>query len=100
MVEMKSIRESAGRIAESSDISRARENFSLLSGSLTTVGRMFGGSGEQPVLRFYCPMAFDNQGGYWLQNKPGVENPYFGSMMFRCGKQTETISDGPLTRHE
>ena len=37
MKEMKSIREGASGIAESSDITRAREHFSLLSGSLTSV---------------------------------------------------------------
>jgi Cu(I)/Ag(I) efflux system membrane fusion protein len=92
MNELNQIRESAKGIETAANMVKAREQFSLLSGSLTAVARRFGASRKQPVLRFHCPMAFDNQGAYWLQNKTGVENPYFGSVMFRCGKQVETIA--------
>lgn len=34
---------------------------------------------------FFCPMAFDNQGGDWLQESAGIENPYFGDAMLNCG---------------
>ena len=37
--------------------------------------------------RFYCSMAFDNKGGYWMQDKPGLENPYFGRVMLNCGEE-------------
>jgi Cu(I)/Ag(I) efflux system membrane fusion protein len=37
-------------------------------------------------------MAFNNRGADWLQNQTGVENPYFGSAMFRCGDQVEIIT--------
>jgi Cu(I)/Ag(I) efflux system membrane fusion protein len=33
----------------------------------------------------HCPMALDNQGADWLQKDPELRNPYFGSMMLRCG---------------
>jgi hypothetical protein len=39
-------------------------------------------------------MANDNKGAYWLQNKKGTENPYFGSSMFNCGSQVEIVSPG------
>ena len=32
-----------------------------------------------------CPMANSNKGGYWLSNKPTVDNPYFGGEMLTCG---------------
>jgi len=94
MKDLKDLRQSAAGVSESDDITKAREHFSLLSGSLTTVARQFGGSGEEPVIRFFCPMAFANRGAYWLQGKTGVENPYFGSAMFKCGEQKEVLVRG------
>ncbi|MCB0295126.1 MAG: DUF3347 domain-containing protein, partial [Calditrichaeota bacterium] len=44
------------------------------------------------VYRYHCPMAFDNKGADWLQDKQGVENPYFGSAMFRCGEEVEKVA--------
>jgi Cu(I)/Ag(I) efflux system membrane fusion protein len=41
-------------------------------------------------------MAAGGKGAYWLQNKPGTENPYYGSAMFKCGEQVETIFPGPV----
>jgi uncharacterized protein YllA (UPF0747 family) len=34
----------------------------------------------------YCPMAFNNTGGYWLSNSKEIRNPYFGSKMLKCGR--------------
>jgi Cu(I)/Ag(I) efflux system membrane fusion protein len=39
----------------------------------------------------YCPMAFDDQGAYWLSNQPDILNPYFGDMMLRCGETREEL---------
>lgn len=33
----------------------------------------------------FCPMAFDNEGGRWIQPKGEIMNPYYGSAMRRCG---------------
>jgi hypothetical protein len=41
-------------------------------------------------------MAVGGKGAYWLQNKTGVENPYYGSAMFTCGEQVETIYPASL----
>ena len=71
-----------------------RKGFALLSDSMAAVARRFGTTGRDPVLRFHCPMAFNNRGGYWLQNRESTENPYFGSAMFKCGEITETIITG------
>ncbi len=96
MKELKSIKNSAQRIAESKDIESARSAFISLSESLYRVTKQLGTSGSQPVLRFYCSMAAGGKGAYWLQNKTGVENPYYGSTMFKCGEQVETISPSSL----
>ncbi|MCB0270443.1 MAG: DUF3347 domain-containing protein, partial [Calditrichaeota bacterium] len=73
------------------DIAAARTAFEPLSDALTDAFRIFGVQTDQPVIRFFCPMAFDDKGAFWLQNREGVENPYFGSGMYRCGEQTEIL---------
>jgi len=95
MKELDGLKKSAGDLAEATDIQGARVAFALLSESLAAVATSFGTPGEEPVLRFHCPMAFNNRGADWLQNKAEAENPYFGQTMLRCGEQTQVISPGP-----
>ena len=33
----------------------------------------------------FCPMAFDNEGGRWIQSEGEIMNPYYGAAMRRCG---------------
>jgi Cu(I)/Ag(I) efflux system membrane fusion protein len=96
MKELRSIKGSTQDITGSKDIEDARSAFISLSDSLYRVAKQLGTSGSQPVLRFYCSMAVEGKGAYWLQNKTGVENPYYGSAMFTCGEQVETISPASL----
>ncbi len=96
MEEQKALKKSIREIAGAKDIEDARSAFIPISESLYTVAKRFGTSGKQPVLRFHCSMAAAGKGAYWLQNKPGTENPYYGSAMFKCGDQVETISPGPM----
>ncbi len=81
---------SASDIAGSADIQTARVAFALLSESMIVAAKCYGTSMET-VHRFHCPMAFGDRGGDWLQRKDKIENPYFGSAMFRCGVKRETI---------
>jgi Cu(I)/Ag(I) efflux system membrane fusion protein len=37
----------------------------------------------------HCPMAFTNEGAYWVQKSGEIENPYEGSMMLRCGAKLD-----------
>lgn len=85
------LQNSVGQLANVKDIKQARNAFEPLSGSMYALVKQFGTPGTQPVYRYFCPMAFDNKGAYWLQNKQGVENPYFGSAMFKCGEEVETL---------
>ncbi|MEZ4763829.1 MAG: hypothetical protein R3C26_11780 [Calditrichia bacterium] len=43
------------------------------------------------ILISLLPMALNVKVKVWLQNREGVENPYFGSGMYRCGEQTEIL---------
>lgn len=44
------------------------------------------------IYKQFCPMAFNNSGGYWFSDVDEIRNPYFGDKMLKCGKVTETIS--------
>jgi Cu(I)/Ag(I) efflux system membrane fusion protein len=94
MQEEKILIKSVQGIADAKDIEESRSTFNDLSDSLYTVAKKFGTSGTQPIIRFHCPMVAGGKGAYWLQNKPGTENPYYGSDMFACGDQVETVSPG------
>ncbi len=39
----------------------------------------------------YCPMANGDKGAFWLSNIEGIENPYFGDEMLKCGETRETL---------
>lgn len=42
---------------------------------------------------FHCPMVNGNKGAHWLQTEEKVMNPYYGSMMFRCGSQVSDFGE-------
>ena len=46
---------------------------------------------QATVYRQHCPMAFDNNGGYWLSSSPEIRNPYFGNQMLECGEVTDSL---------
>lgn len=39
----------------------------------------------------HCPMADNNKGADWLSLSKEIKNPYFGSMMLKCGEILEVI---------
>jgi len=84
------LEKTAGVIAQAG-IKKGRDAFEPLSEAMTAIAVSFGASGSEPVIRFHCPMAFDWKGASWLQNRTGVENPYWGSEMYRCGTEKETL---------
>ena len=81
-------------VVSASDIESARRGFALVSETLLGVVRQFGGGSGRPLYQAHCPMAFNDRGANWLQDKKLIENPYFGSAMFRCGVIKETFTVG------
>jgi Cu(I)/Ag(I) efflux system membrane fusion protein len=77
-------------IESSSDIEEQRQNFSMLSGNLYKAIKAYGLGGVTAYYEF-CPMAFDNQGAYWLSMEEKIRNPYFGDKMLTCGSVKETV---------
>ena len=87
--EVKSIRENAMKIYASDDINVQREAFKPLSDSFADLA-----SHKDMGIKLYkqyCPMAFENAGGFWLSAQEEIFNPYYGDKMLHCGVVKEEI---------
>lgn len=84
------LKNNAERIQKSKDLKEQRTHFSALTSDLYRLVKAFGGN-EQDLYYQFCPMAFNDTGGYWLSLEEQIENPYFGDKMLRCGVVKETI---------
>jgi Cu(I)/Ag(I) efflux system membrane fusion protein len=77
-------------IQASTDIEAQRKAFSNLSDNLYKSVKAFGLGGEE-AFHAYCPMAFNNEGAYWLSDQTQIKNPYFGDKMLTCGEVKEKL---------
>jgi Cu(I)/Ag(I) efflux system membrane fusion protein len=77
-------------IESSTDIEAQRKSFSTLSDNMYKSVKAFGLGGKQAFYE-YCPMAFNNEGAYWLSDKEQIRNPYFGNKMLTCGEVKEKL---------
>lgn len=84
------IETSLKEIEAASDIEVQRKSFSTLSDNLYKSIKAFGLGGKEAFYEF-CPMAFDNEGAYWLSDKEQIRNPYFGDKMLTCGEVKEKL---------
>lgn len=84
------IETSLKEIEASGDIEAQRKSFSTLSDSMYKSVKAFGLGGEHAFYT-YCPMAFNNEGAYWLSDKEKIRNPYFGDKMLTCGEVKEKL---------
>lgn len=77
-------------IESGGDIETQRKAFSTLSDNLYKSIKAFGLGGEEAYYE-YCPMAFNDEGAYWLSDKPEIKNPYYGEKMLSCGEVKEKL---------
>lgn len=70
-----------------------REHFAMLSESILEMTEYFGLEKDR-VFKEFCPMAFDDEGAYWLSESEEIRNPYFGASMLNCGEVTTTYRKG------
>ncbi|HEX6224013.1 MAG TPA: DUF3347 domain-containing protein [Chryseolinea sp.] len=84
------IQSSLKEIEYGQDIEAQRKAFSTLSENLYKSIKAFGLGGTE-VFYDYCPMAFDNEGAYWLSDQTVIRNPYFGDAMLTCGVVKEKL---------
>ncbi len=78
-------------ISKAASIDEQRKAFIDLSREIARAAKAFGG-GEQLYL-FFCPMANQDQGAYWINDLEKVANPYFGKMMLNCGSVVGSIQE-------
>jgi hypothetical protein len=84
------IQTSLKEIESTADIEVQRKAFSTLSENLYKSIKAFG-LGNMEAFYDYCPMAFNNEGAYWLSDNAAIRNPYFGDAMLTCGTVKETL---------
>ena len=77
-------------IEGSSNIEEQRKAFSTLSDNFYKSIKAFGLGGKEAFYE-YCPMAFNNEGAYWLSDQEKIRNPYFGDKMLTCGEVKEKL---------
>lgn len=76
-------------LEKSKGIKEARVNFNNLSELIIEANETYG-LANRVVYKDYCPMAFGDEGAYWLSEKKEILNPYFGASMLTCGEVKET----------
>ena len=77
-------------IQATDDVEQQRVAFSPLSDNFYKSIKAFGLGGTIAYYE-YCPMAFNNEGGYWLSDNEAIRNPYFGNKMLKCGSVQEML---------
>ncbi|MGZ0655841.1 DUF3347 domain-containing protein [Coraliomargarita sp. W4R72] len=90
--EVADLKAPATSIASASEIAAARVAFLELSREVSSLIKHVGVTSETPLYVAHCPMAFSGKGGDWVQSSTQVANPYYGSMMFRCGSVKAQIA--------
>lgn len=82
----------AGHAHHVTSLDQAREQFQAHSQAMIALASA--GYLARDSYLMFCPMAFDNQGAYWLQPDRRLLNPYFGDAMLRCGDRVERFEGG------
>ena len=85
------------------DIAALRVALQPLTTAMMNSVKAFAPTGHEAVYELYCPMAFDYEGGTWLQKNEEVMNPYFGAEMLHCGSVKREIlaaTEGQKAEHE
>ncbi|WP_339916889.1 efflux RND transporter periplasmic adaptor subunit [Yeosuana marina] len=85
---LKTLQEAANKTQNSKDIGVQRDAFLVLGKKLSEAITTLGVETEkkQPLYLEFCPMAHNNEGGYWLSYDKEIKNPYFGKAMLTCGE--------------
>ncbi|MBS9523070.1 DUF3347 domain-containing protein [Litoribacter alkaliphilus] len=78
------------RSMDGESVEGKREELNTLSMSLFTMLKAADHGVENAHLQ-YCPMAFNDQGAYWVSDVKEIRNPYFGDKMLKCGSVKESI---------
>ncbi|MBL0745253.1 DUF3347 domain-containing protein [Chryseolinea lacunae] len=78
------------QIQGTGDIEAQRRAFKSLSDVFYKAIKAYGLGGTAAFYE-YCPMAFNNEGAFWLSDQEAIRNPYFGDKMLTCGEVKEKM---------
>ena len=78
------------QIGSSSTIDMQRKYFITLNNSMVDLTLQLQ-KVAQPIYVQKCPMANENNGAIWLSLQQEVKNPYYGSMMLKCGSVIDVV---------
>lgn len=87
--ERESLKTLAQDIASTDNLEAQRASFSEFTNEIE--GLLTSNIEKGTIYKQYCPMAFNNQGGYWFSDVEEIQNPYFGEKMLKCGSVKKTI---------
>ena len=90
---LKGMKDAKNKMSSAKNIEEVRKHFSMLSYHVLEMTETFG-INKEVVYKDYCPMAFGDQGAYWLSEKKDITNPYFGASMLACGEVKQTYLKG------
>ncbi len=82
--------ERLAQIKSQADLEKQRDVFRLVSEEVISLAKGIKDAGTNYYVQ-YCPMANNNKGANWLSTERLIANPYYGDMMLRCGKVTDSI---------
>ena len=71
-------------------IDQKRVAFGMISDMMYDLVKTTGLRGKT-IYRQYCPMALNDNGGYWLSKTSKLQNPYFGNEMLNCVQVTDSL---------
>jgi len=83
----------ANEMKEAHDLETIRQYFSTVSENIIAMTESFSLQKEK-VYKDFCPMAFNDQGAYWLSEIEEIRNPYYGDAMLTCGEVRDTYLKG------
>jgi len=89
MGQLKLIKSNLNGIIQMKGIDMKRSHFTAVSDNLSDAINSFGIENDETIYLAYCPMANNNEGGYWLSDEKEIRNPYFGDKMLKCGSVKE-----------
>ena len=89
MEDLEAMQSHLGHIDHAETIDELRAEFSTISQILAYSAEQFGIDG--PLYRKFCPMAFDEDGAYWLSRDDEIQNPYLPETMLTCGEVIEQL---------
>ena len=91
MAVLESVKSEAVGMSGEDNIDNRRKSFQMVSEAMYDLVRTVKYD-QHTVYHQFCPMAFNNQGAYWLSNSPDIKNPYFGKAMPECGETKDSLN--------